>query len=548
MTYAARPHRLPTNRLLTMGVAFLAAACAPGEAPLDVLLVNGKVLDGTGNPWFFRDIGIAGDRIAFVGDAELEGVAARDTLDVAGFLVTPGFWDVHSHADPDTETGRAALPQLTQGITTVVLGMDGRGASNVAEIFAGYRANGIAVNVVRFVGHGSARGSVLGMANRAPTPEELDRMKAYVQRGMEEGAAGLSTGLYYTPGTFATTDEVVELARVAARYGGLYDTHDRDLGVAYKGVGYLGSIREAIEIAERAGLPAIFSHFNAQGPANYGKAPQGARLIEEARARGVNVMAGQHVYDASGCSLVACTLPRWAAEGGEDSMKARLADPEVRRRLRPEVTELLGMVGGPTKLRFTDRRPELFGRTLAQVAAERRQPAVETILELVASGGNASVINHDIYDPNNTDFLAQQDWMMTCTDGGTPEFGEGMVHPRTYGAFPRKLRQFVYDRPIVRLPFAVRGMTSLAATFYQHPDRGLIKEGVYADLVVLDEARIGDRATYDQPHQYSEGVVHVLVNGQVALRNGQATGVRAGRPLPRRTGGPADSRTGGGAP
>jgi N-acyl-D-amino-acid deacylase len=501
--------------------------------PLDLLLVNGKMLDGTGNPWFFRDVGIAGDRIAFVGDAALEAVSARDTVDVRGLLVTPGFWDVHSHADPDTPTGRAALPQLTQGITTVVLGVDGRGPNNIAETFARYADSGLAVNVIRYVGHAAARISVLGMADRAPSPDELEQMKAYIERGMREGAAGLSTGLYYAPSSFATTDEVVELAKVAARYGGSYDTHDRDLGVAYRGIGYLGSIREGIEIAERAGLPAIFSHFNAQGPANYGRAPEGARLIEEARARGVNVTAGQHVYDASGCSLVACTLPRWAAEGGEDSMKARLGDPRVRARLRPEIAELVSMVGGAAKLRFTDRRPELFGKTLAQVATERQQPVVETILDLLTTGGNASVINHDIYDRNNTDFLARQDWMMTCTDGGTPVFGEGIVHPRTYGGFPKKLRDFVYDRPIISLPFAIRGMTSLAATFYQHPDRGLIREGFYADVTVLDEGRIRDRATYDEPHQYSEGIVHVIVNGTLALRDGRPTGNLAGRPLPR---------------
>jgi N-acyl-D-amino-acid deacylase len=521
-------------KLLAVLLAGSLVACQ-SEPPLDLLLVNGRVLDGAGNPWFFQDVGVTGDRITFVGDAALEGRAARDTLDVEGLLVTPGFWDVHSHAGPDSPSGRAALPQLTQGITTVVIGVDGRGPNNITEIFTGYADSGIAVNVIRFVGHASARSAVLGLEDRAPSSEELDRMKAYIERGMQEGAAGLSTGLYYTPGTFATTDEVVELAKVAARYGGSYDTHDRDLGVAYKGVGYLGSIREGIEIAERAGLPAIFSHFNAQGPANYGRAQEGARLIEEARARGVNVMAGQHVYDASGCSLVACTLPRWAAEGGEDSMKARLADPDIRRRLRPEIAELVQMVGGATKLRFTDRRPELFGRTLAQVAAARGKPVVETILEILATGGNGSVINHDIYDPNNTDHLAQQDWMMTCTDGGTPVFGEGIVHPRTYGAFPRKLREFVYNRPIIRLPFAVRGMTSLAANFYQHPDRGLIREGFYADITILDESRIRDRATYENPHQYSEGIVHVIVNGRVALRDGQATGVLAGRPLPRRT-------------
>jgi N-acyl-D-amino-acid deacylase len=416
----------------------------------------------------------------------------------------------------------------------VVLGVDGAGVNNIRETFDAYRERGITVNVVRYVGHAAARRSVLGETDRAPAPEEMARMKAYVERGMQEGAAGLSTGLYYAPGSFATTDEVVELARIAARYGGSYDTHDRDLGVAYRGIGYLNSIREGIEIAERARLPAVFSHFNAQGPANYGKAPEGARLIDEARARGVNVMAGQHVYDASGCSLVACTLPRWAAEGGEDATKARLARPEVREKLRAEIAELVALVGGAAKLQFTDRRPELFGRTLADVAAQRNQSVPETVMEILA-GGNASVINHDIYDPKNTDFLAQQDWMMTCTDGGTPVFGEGIVHPRTYGAFPRKLREFVYDRPIVPLPSAIRGMTSLAASFYQHPDRGLIREGLYADITVYSESRVRDLATYEEPHRYSEGIVHTIVNGRLALKDGKPTGVLAGRPLPRRS-------------
>lgn len=507
-------------------------ACQPGDT-VDLLLVNGKVLDGAGNPWFYQDIGITGDKITFVGDAEAVGITARDTLDVEGLLVTPGFWDVHSHANLDAEGGRQAIPQLTQGITTVVMGVDGGGRNGIAETFDGYRRSGIAVNAVRYVGHSAARRAVLGLDDRAPTPDEMEQMKAYITKGMDEGAVGLSTGLYYSPGTFATTEEVIELAKIAARYGGSYDTHDRDLGVGYEGVGYLGSIREAIEIAERAGLPAIFSHFNAQGPRNYGRAVEGARLVEEARARGVNVMAGQHVYNASGCSLVACTLPRWAAEGGQDAMRQRLEDPEVRERLRPEIAELVEMVGGPGKLLFTDSREELFGRTLGDVATEWNLPVPETVMRILA-GSNGRVINHDIYDRNNTDYLAQQDWMMTCTDGGTPTFGRGIVHPRTYGAFPRKLRDFVYDRQIIALPFAIRGMTSLAANFYGYPKRGLIKEGFYADIAVLDESRIRDKATYEEPHQYSEGMVYVLVNGKLALRDGEPTGVLAGRPLPRR--------------
>ena len=523
------------NRLFSCIASFLlGTSLASGQtnASVDLLLLHGKVLDGAGNPWFYQDVGITGDTITFVGDAESAGVVARETLDVDGLLVTPGFWDVHSHARLDSPGGKNALPQLYQGITTLVMGVDGGGRNDVGEIFEGYRSDGIAVNAVRYVGHAAARRAVMGLADRAPTPEEMERMKAYIARGMEEGAVGLSTGLYYSPGTFATTDEVIELARVAARYGGSYDTHDRDLGVAYKGVGYLASIREAIEIAERAGVPAIFSHFNAQGPKNYGRAPEGARLIDEARARGVNVWAGQHVYTASTCSVVACALPRWAAEGGEDAMKSRLRDPEIRNKLQTEIAEMVELVGGASKLLFTDPRPELLGRTLGDVAREWQLSVPETVMKILATG-NARVINHDLYDTNNTDFLARKEWMMTCTDGGTPVFGEGVVHPRTYGAFTRKLRDFVYDRRIVSLPFAVRGMTSLAASFYGSPKRGLIKEGFYADIAVFDEARIRDEATFDDPHRYSEGTVHVIVNGNIAFRDGESTGALAGRPLAR---------------
>ncbi len=518
--------------MAVVGAASWWMAGCRSEGSMDLLLVNGRVVDGTGNPWSYRDVGVRGDRIVFVGNAALSGIIARETLDVGGLIVTPGFLDVHSHANLDAPEGRAALAQLSQGITTVVLGVDGGGGSDVAETFDRYRENGIAVNAVRYVGHAAARRAVLGLADRAPTADEMEQMKAYVARGMDEGAAGFSTGLYYSPGTFATTDEVIELASIAATRGGVYETQYRDLGVAYKGVGYLASIREGIEIAERAGLPAIFSHFNAQGPANYGRAPEGARLLDEARARGVNVMAGQHVYDASGCSLVACALPRWAAEGGEEAMKKRLEDPEVRSRLTVEIAEMVDLVGGPDRLRFTDPRPELFGRTLGDVARGWGQSVPEAVMRILATD-NASVINHDIYDGNNTDFLAKQEWMMTCTDGGTPVFGEGIVHPRTYGAFPRKLRDFVFDRRVISLPFAIRGMTSLAASFLGLPSRGLIAEGYYADVTIFDESRIADRATYEDPHRYSEGIVHVLVNGELAWRDGETTGVLAGRPLPR---------------
>jgi len=355
-------------------------------------------------------------------------------------------------------------------------------------------------------------------------------MKAYVRKGMEEGALGLSTGLFYSPGFFASTAEVVELNKVAAEYGGIYDTHDRDLGAAYQGIGFLNSTKEAIEIGERAGTPVIFSHFNPQGRHNYGRAPEGARLIEEARARGVNVMAAQHPYNATQSNLSAYAIPRWAAVGGHRAMVRRFDDPAIARRLDVETMEMLEIRGGASKIRFVDERAELNGKTLAQVAEGWRMPVPAAVRRILV-GGNASVMNLELYDNENTRYLAAKDWMMTCTDGRTPPPGTEIVHPRPYGAFSLKLRAFALDDSVITLPFAVRSMTSLATTFLGVPDRSLIRPGFYADLAVFDVARIRDRATYDNPHQYSEGTVHVLVNGEFALRDGKPTGGLAGKPV-----------------
>ena len=315
--------------VLLLSICVGHASCAPGEAPAgaELLLAGGLVYDGSGGEPVDADVVVSEGRIWFVGDATLAGFEAADTVDVRGLMVTPGFIDMHSHAELDEEYGRDALPFLYQGITTVALGLDGGGPPAVAERLAGWADAGIGVNAFTFVGHGAVREAVLGREDRAPEPDELQRMRDLVRQGMEGGAFGLSTGLFYVPGFYATTEEVIDLNRVAAEYGGIYDTHDRDLGAAYNGIGYLASIREAIRIGEEAGTPVIFSHFNAQGAANYGRAPEGAALIEEARARGVEVAAAQHVYTATQASLRAYAIPRWAAAGGQDALLARFAHP-----------------------------------------------------------------------------------------------------------------------------------------------------------------------------------------------------------------------------
>lgn len=504
----------------------------PDRGPADILLTGGHVLDGAGNPWVDRDVAVTGDRVTFVGSAAAAGITARDTVDVTGLLVTPGLWDAHSHAELEKENGKTALPYITQGITTVVLGVDGGGENNIAEIFEQYERTGIGVNALRFVGHEPARIAAMGVADREPDEAELQVMKDYVERGMREGAFGLSTGLFYSPGYFAKTEEVIELNRVAARYGGIYDTHDRDLGAAYHGIGFIASMEEAIEIGEEAGTPVIFSHLNPQGAHNYGRAGEAAALVEAARARGVNVMAAQHPYTASQARLAAYAVPRWVVEGGNDAMRARLSDPDVQRRLDVETMEMLDIRGGPSKIVVVGPEAELNGKTLARLSTEWNLSVPATVRRILQTT-NPYVMNLDLYDIENTRFLATREWMMTCTDGRTPAPGQAVVHPRVYGALPRKIRLFVREEPVISMQFAIRGMTSLAATFFGVADRGEIREGWYADIAIFDEESITDMATFEEPHQYSRGVVHLLVNGRFAIRDARVTGTLAGRPIRR---------------
>jgi N-acyl-D-amino-acid deacylase len=468
--------------------------------------------------------------IVFVGG---EGFEAADTIDIDGLWIAPGFIDMHSHAELDEDYGRDARAFLHQGVTTVVMNVDGGGDIEVGAQFDRWERNGIGVNALAYTPHGAIRRAVMGLANRAPTAAEMDSMKTIVQRGMEQGALGLSTGLFYTPGTFATTEEVIELARVAAAYeGAIYDTHDRDLGAVYQGIGYDASVLEAIRIGEESGLRVIFSHFNPQGAANYGRASVGARYIEEARARGVEVWAAQHPYTATQSNLRSYTVPDWAAAGGDTAMRRRFEDEATLPLLDRETMAMLEMRGGAEKLLFADPRPELNGRTLAQVADAWELSVPETVRRILR-GGNAAVMNLDLYDLENTQYLAQQPWMMTCTDGRTPAPGQNVTHPRVYGAFPNKLRHFAMEGGVITVPFAIRSFSGLAADFLRLPDRGYLRAGMHADIVVLDPATIDDPATYEDPHQYARGAVHVLVNGEFAIRDSEPTGAMAGRAIRR---------------
>jgi N-acyl-D-amino-acid deacylase len=521
----------PRTVLAWVACLSVGVGCGPPATPYDVVVTGGLLYDGTGQEPLVADVGIAGGRIAAVGD--LSSADATERIDATGLVVAPGFIDAHSHAELDEEYGRDARPFLTQGITTVALGLDGGGPVEVRERLDSWERDGIGVNALTFVGHGTMRRAVMGMDDRAPTEEELDRMKAMVRSAMEEGAFGLSTGLFYTPGFYASTDEVIELARVAAEWNGaIYDTHDRDLGATYQGIGYDASVAEGIRIGEESGLRVIFSHFNPQGATNHGRADVGARMIEEARTRGVEVWAAQHPYTATQSNLRAYALPRWATAGGQDEILRRFAHPDTLRLLQRQIEESLAMRGGPEKILFVDADPRLNGRTLAELAREWGGTVPETVQAVLTESGNAGVMNLDLYDIENTRYLARMPWMMTCTDGRTPAEGQRVTHPRVYGAFPRKMRLFALDSDEIPVEFAVRSFTGLAADFFGLDDRGYVRPGMWADLVVLDLQTYRDRATMENPHQYSEGVVHAFVNGVPAIRDGTFLDARAGRALP----------------
>lgn len=513
--------------------AVAVAGCGEEPEPLphfDLIVSGGTVVDGSGSPGRVTDIGIVDGMIAHLGD--LSEAETTERLDVTGGTVVPGFIDMHSHAELSEDYGRDARSFLHQGITTVVMGTDGGGTHEVADKLQRWADSGIGVNALTYVGHGHIRREVLGQDERSPTLDEMDTMKAMVRKGMEEGAFGLSTGLFYTPGYYASTEEVIELGLVAAEWSeAIYDTHDRDLGATYQGIGYDASVEEGIRIGEESGLRVIFSHFNPQGAANYGRASVGARLIEAAQLRGVEVAAAQHPYTATQSNLRAYALPRWAAAGGPEAIARRFAHRDTARILETQIVESLALRGGAGKILFSDPDPRLNGQTLAEVAAGMGLTVPGTVERILRENGNATVMNLDLYDPENTRVLATEPWMMTCTDGRTPVEGQEVVHPRVYGAFPQKMRMFALDGADLSVAFIVRSMTGLAADFLRLSDRGYVRPGMRADIGVLDLDNYRSVATWEHPHQYATGVTHLLVNGGFAIRDGAFLNGSLGHPI-----------------
>jgi N-acyl-D-aspartate/D-glutamate deacylase len=512
------------------------ALVAPGllvaqEATYDVLIRNGRLLDGTGNPWYRTDVAVDGDRIVAVGD--LSRATGRRTIDATGLYVAPGFIDVHSHAGPGLATPELShgRPLLAQGITTIVANPDGGGPSDLAQQRLDLLAHGLGVNVALLVPHGSVRRAVMGMQDRAPTADELDRMRGLVRAGMEKGGLGLSSGLFYAPGSYAKTDEVIELARVAAPYGGVYTSHIRD--EADYSIGVVAAVDEVITVAREANLPGVVTHIKVLGPRVWGYSRALVHRIERAREAGTEVWADQYPYEASATGLTSALVPRWAQVGGNEALLERLDNPGERVRIREAMLENLDRRGGAARLQFRRHAadPSIEGRTLQAVAEERGMHPVDAAMDIVKAGG-AGVVSFNM-NAADVETLMCQPWTITASDGDLVPMDEGVPHPRSYGTFPRKIRRFVLEQGVVDLATAVRSMTALPAAVFRMADRGVVRAGAAADLVVFDLERLTDRATYRQPHQLAEGMVYVMVNGRLAIDGGESTGAMAGRVLDR---------------
>ncbi|HEX6464269.1 MAG TPA: D-aminoacylase [Vicinamibacterales bacterium] len=513
-------------------VLIAAVGMALQPAGYDVILKNGRIVDGTGSPWYRADIAITADTIAAIAPS-IAGSAAR-TIDVHGEVVAPGFIDIHTHARRGIFDVPTAANYVRQGVTTLIEGPDGSSPLPLAPFLARLEALRKTPNIGVFVGQGSVREAVIGTVDRRATPDEIRKMSALVEQAMQDGAFGLSTGLFYVPGTFTPTEEVIELAKVAGKYGGMHESHQRD-----EASHLIDSVKETIRIGEEGHLPTQISHAKAMGAASWGKSEDMLRLVDEARARGVDVTLDQYPYTASSTSVSAALMPAWLLEGGTQQTLARLKDPATRAKAKLEVIDRIKNErggGDPKNVQFASCAfdPSLDGKTLADAThrhdlTETVENAAETAMWIVGKGG-CSGIFHAISEDDIVRILKHPATMI-ASDGEVPIFGRANPHPRSYGTFARVLGVYVREKRVITLEDAVRKMTAFPAARLRLTDRGVLRPGMKADVAVFDPATVRDMATYERPHQYPEGFSTVIVNGQVVFENGAMTDARPGRVL-----------------
>lgn len=510
-------------------LVFLTAFSFAQTAQFDVAIKNARIVDGTGNPWFRGDIGINNGRIAKIG--VINNGEAKEVIDAKNQIVAPGFIDVHAHTE-NIFNNPAAENFIRMGVTSLVTGNCGGSVVDVGKFLDNYKKTPVSVNLATLIAHGSVRRDVLGAENRAPSPEEMQKMEALVEKGMKEGAVGLSTGLIYVPGTYAKTEEVVSLAKVAKKYNGVYASHIRN-----EADKVFEAIAEAINIGEQTGIPVEISHFKISSKKFWGKTNETLGLVRAAREKGLPVTVDAYAYTASSTSLDTI-LPSWALAGGREEGKKRLADAETKKKIIEEIKKTLkdnkfkGFEYAYVASYATNK--DFNGKNIKQIAKMVRgkdnlNNQLEQIFEMFAAGG-AQMVYHKMDEPDVQNIL-REPFTMIASDSGVRSSGEGNPHPRGYGNNVRVLGRYVRELKIITLEDAIRKMTSLPAQTFNLRDRGLIKEGFAADLVIFDEKTVADKATYDNPHQYPVGISNVFVNGKLTFADGQMTGMRNGKAL-----------------
>ncbi|HET6524881.1 MAG TPA: amidohydrolase family protein [Sphingopyxis sp.] len=523
--------------LFAAGGAMVSPGAAQSEGAADLILRGGTIYSGEAEP-FRGDVAIRGDRITYVGP-KAPGTATR-TIDATGLIVAPGFIDPHTHvgealasSDP---AARLVLPFLTQGVTTAFIGVDGGGDPDIARTFGtakagaggegeaglGQSTRDFGINFAAFVGLGAVRSKVIGAADRAPTPAELGQMTGLVDKAMCDGALGLSTGLFYAPQSFAKRDEVVALAKAAAAKGGIYDSHLRDES-SYT-IGLTAAVDEALSIGRDANIPVHIAHIKALGVDVHGQAPAIIAQIEKAQKAGQIVHADQYPWSASGTGLSAALLPRWAQDGGRAAMLKRFDDSATMARMRPEIAENLRRRGGPASLLITSGPAGVENKTLEDVAKERGVDPVDAAIAILRQR-EAGVASFNQTEADIAAFMTRP-WVVTSSDASRG-------HPRYYASYARKYATYVKDKRVLDLKSFIAQSTTVTARLFGLEGRGELKAGAFADVIAFDPATFAPRADYAHPALFSTGMRFVLVNGVLALENGEPTGAAGGTPLPR---------------
>ena len=515
--------------IFSLSFLILFSFVAEAQEAFDILILNGKVIDGTGNPWFEADVGIIDQRIVSIGN--LEDAQAERIIDATGLTVSPGFIDPHTHAIRGIFDNPTAESSIRQGVTTLLEGNDGSSPYPIDEHYQAIRERGISTNWSVFVGQGTIRELVMGTENRAANTDELEQMKAIAAQAMQHGAMGISTGLFYVPGNFTPLDEVIELSKVIADYDGIYISHMRD-----EVAGLLDSVVETIQIGEEAGLPVQITHHKAMGRQNWGASVETLAMVDDARARGIDITMDQYPYTAAQSGMTAI-VPQWAQEGGTEALLEIWNSNALRQELKMGIVDriLYDRGGGSPAnivISFCAWDTSLEGKSLADIAIERgieASPgnAAEIAMEIISKGG-AQAVYHAMSE-EDVERIMQHPATAIGSDGTLTVFGDGAPHPRQYGTFARVLGSYVRERGIITLEDAVRKMSGATAQRLGIRDRGILREGYYADISIFNAQEIRDLATFEEPHQYAEGVEYVIVNGVLALDEGSITTARPGQ-------------------